>query len=76
MNKKINTVLVIGLGKVGSLVAMLLHENGYTVTGLVRSDIGVVPFQLVQVDISDPDSLEKVIGKHDAVVSCLPYSQY
>tara|TARA_B100002003_G_C13697698_1_gene351120 strand:+ start:336 stop:560 length:225 start_codon:yes stop_codon:yes gene_type:complete len=27
----------------------------------------------VQVDISDLDSLKKVIGKHDAVVSCLPY---
>tara|TARA_Y100000310_G_scaffold80049_1_gene76729 strand:+ start:287 stop:1351 length:1065 start_codon:yes stop_codon:yes gene_type:complete len=73
MNKKINTVLVIGLGKVGALVAMLLHENGYAVTGLVRRDIGNVPFQLVQTDISAPDSLKKVIGKHDAVVSCLPY---
>ena len=73
MNKKINSVLVIGLGKVGALVAMLLHENGYAVTGLVRHDIGDVPFQLVQIDISDPDSLKKVIGKYDAVVSCLPY---
>ncbi len=73
MNKKINSVLVIGLGKVGALVAILLHENGYAVTGLVRSDIGNVPFQLVQVDISDHDSLKKVIAKHDAVVSCLPY---
>jgi saccharopine dehydrogenase (NAD+, L-lysine-forming) len=73
MNKKINSVLVIGLGKVGALVAMLLHENGYTVTGLVRSDIGNAPFQLVQCDISDPGPLEKVTGKHDAVVSCLPY---
>jgi saccharopine dehydrogenase-like NADP-dependent oxidoreductase len=73
MDKKINTVLVIGLGRVGSLVAMLLHENGYAVTGLVRRDIGDVPFQLVQIDISNPDSLKKVIGKHDAVISCLPY---
>jgi len=73
MSKKINSVLVIGLGKVGALVAILLHENGYAVTGLVRSSIGDVPFQLVQVDISDHDSMGKVIGKHDAVVSCLPY---
>ena len=73
MNKKINNVLVIGLGKVGALVATLLHENGYSVTGLVRHDIGDAPFQLVQIDISDPNSLKEVIGKHDAVVSCLPY---
>ena len=73
MNKKINSVLVIGLGKVGALVATLLHENGYAVTGLVRRDIGDVPFQLEQIDISAPDSLKKVIGKHDAVISCLPY---
>ena len=45
MSKKINTVLVIGLGKVGALVAMLLYENSYAVTGLVRSDIGNFPFQ-------------------------------
>jgi saccharopine dehydrogenase (NAD+, L-lysine-forming) len=73
MNKKINSVLVIGLGKVGALVAILLHENGYAVTGLVRRNIANVPFQLEQIDISDPDSLKKVIEKHDAVVSCLPY---
>jgi saccharopine dehydrogenase-like NADP-dependent oxidoreductase len=73
MNKKINSVLVIGLGKVGALVATLLHENGYAVTGLVRRDIGGIPFQLLQIDISEPASLKKVIGKHDAVVSCLPY---
>ncbi len=73
MNKKINSILVIGLGKVGALVATLLHENGYSVTGLVRHDIGDAPFQLVQIDISDPNSLKEVIGKHDAVVSCLPY---
>ncbi|MCH8158075.1 MAG: saccharopine dehydrogenase NADP-binding domain-containing protein [Nitrospinae bacterium] len=73
MSKKIKSVLVIGLGKVGALVATLLHENGYTVTGLVRHDIGDVPFQLTQCDISDPGSLEKTIAQHDAVVSCLPY---
>ena len=34
---KIESVLVIGLGKVGSLVATLLRETGYRVTGLVKN---------------------------------------
>ena len=65
MSKKINTVLVIGLGKVGALVAMLLHENGYTVTGLVRSDIGDVPFPLAQGDLPDRGFLKQESISHD-----------
>ncbi len=30
---KINSILVLGLGKVGSLVAYMLHETGFKVTG-------------------------------------------
>ena len=41
---KIESVLVIGLGKVGSLVATLLHETGYRVTGLVRTQHEDYPF--------------------------------
>lgn len=33
MTKHINSVLVLGLGKVGHLVARLLHETGFAVTG-------------------------------------------
>lgn len=73
MEKKIQSLLVIGLGKVGSLVAILLHENGYAVTGLTREVSGDVPFKLILADSSDRELLKKAIGEHDAVVSCLPY---
>jgi len=73
MEKTIQSLLVIGLGKVGSLVAILLHENGYAVTGLTRETNEDVPFKLILADSSDLEQLEKSIGEHDAVVSCLPY---
>jgi saccharopine dehydrogenase-like NADP-dependent oxidoreductase len=73
MEKTIHSLLVIGLGKVGSLVAILLHENGYAVTGLTREVSGDVPFKLILADSSDMEQLKKAIGEHDAVVSCLPY---
>ena len=38
MGHNINSVLVSGLGKVGALVARLLHENGYQVTGFDRDE--------------------------------------
>ncbi len=73
MNRKINSILVIGLGKVGCLLATLLHENNYSVTGLVRKVEGQFPFPLVKDDLSDFTRLKKLIQEHDAVVSCLPY---
>jgi saccharopine dehydrogenase-like NADP-dependent oxidoreductase len=73
MEKTIHSLLVIGLGKVGSLVAILLHENGYAVTGLTREVSGDVPFKLILADSSDMEQLKKAIEEHDAVVSCLPY---
>jgi saccharopine dehydrogenase-like NADP-dependent oxidoreductase len=73
MEKTIHSLLVIGLGKVGSLVALLLHENGYSVTGLTREVSRDVPFKLILADSSDMELLKKAIGEHDAVVSCLPY---
>lgn len=73
MKKLINSVLVIGLGKVGSLVATLLHQNGYAVTGLAQQANGDLPFKLKRADISDSDTLNNSVKEHDAVVSCLPY---
>ena len=34
MSTLIEKVLVVGIGKVGSLVGTILHENGFSVTGL------------------------------------------
>ncbi len=73
MSKKINSVLVIGLGKIGALVAMLLHTNGYQVTGFDRDENSTFPFQTVAGDIEDGLGLKSLLKSRDAVVTCLPY---
>jgi saccharopine dehydrogenase (NAD+, L-lysine-forming) len=73
MKKIIDSVLVIGLGKVGLLVATLLHENGYSVTGVARDAIDNTPFKLLLADSSDTGQIEKSLSQNQAVVSCLPY---
>ncbi len=69
----IETVLVIGLGKVGGLVATLLHLNGHQVTGLDTKKNSKVPFETIKGDVTDKKSLRKIIQQHHAVVTCLPY---
>ncbi len=68
----IKSVLVIGLGKVGSLVATLLHESGFTVTGADRNEATDLPFPVIHLDVEAPADLARMSG-FDAVVSCLPY---
>ena len=70
-------VLVAGLGKVGELVARLLHESGFEVVGADlpaaaerRLDL---PFPVRPVDVADPVALRATLRTVDAVVSCLPY---
>jgi len=73
LTQKIQSVLVIGLGKVGRLVATLLFENGYRTTGL---DSGVhrgYPFKTIKGRVQSKSVLKKAIKGHDAVVTCLPY---
>lgn len=69
----IKKVTVVGIGKVGSLVATLLHEAGFDVTGLdanARTDLAF-PVQSGRVD--DEAALKAALEGKDAVVSCLPY---
>jgi saccharopine dehydrogenase (NAD+, L-lysine-forming) len=68
-----NRVLVLGLGKVGSLVATLLHESKFTVTGLDAVERPDLPFATKVVDLSNPASLRPLLAETDAVVSCLPF---
>ena len=74
MTRHINSVLVLGLGKVGYLVGLLLHETRFTVTG---GDINLPPsspFPCRIIDISAKNSsLNEIFNEHDAVISCLPY---
>lgn len=74
MSQKINSILVLGLGKVGSLVAHLLNETGFEVTGAdtqIREDF---PFAVQALDVDSHDGLDKMLTGFDVVVSCLPYS--
>lgn len=75
----ISRVAVVGLGKVGELVALLLDEAGFTVTGLDRDvrrlAAGSRPgTDLVTraLDVTDPAALVAALGEVDAVVACLP----
>ncbi len=72
--QKIKSVLVIGLGKVGALVATLLNKHGYQVTGLDRTAEPKLLFKTVAGDVQDAKTLATLIKQHHAVVTCLPYN--
>ncbi|HTH72252.1 MAG TPA: saccharopine dehydrogenase C-terminal domain-containing protein [Candidatus Pristimantibacillus sp.] len=69
----LNNVLVLGLGKVGILVANLLHDSGFTVTGADSVKRSGLPFATKTMDISKPKELNSLLKDADAVVSCLPF---
>jgi len=69
-----NKILVIGLGKVGSLVGTLLSKR-FSVTGIDKTAPHTpLPFPVFGGDITEPGSLEKIMSGFDAVVSCMPYN--
>jgi len=66
-------IAVIGLGKVGSLVATLLGRQ-FSVTGVdLSAAAGSFSFPVVQGDIQDQTFLDSFLNGQDAVVSCLPF---
>jgi saccharopine dehydrogenase-like NADP-dependent oxidoreductase len=69
----INSVFVLGLGKVGSLVATLLQKTGFNVMGADVQDKLVFPFPAIKLDFSGSIGFGSEINKYDAVISCLPY---
>ena len=74
MSAKIKSVFVLGLGKVGLLVATLLHETGFRVMGADLREAMGLPFSTVKLHLSNPEELKKRMEGFDAVVSCLPYN--
>ncbi len=73
MSEAIERIVVIGLGKVGRLVGILLARTGFTVIGVDRSLHGTVPFDCVDTDISGDGVLAGLLAGQDAVVACLPH---
>ena len=68
-------ILVLGMGKVGSLVGVLLNEN-FEVTALDQKTPHYsyeLPFKCLLGDVTDKDFISELLKKHDAVVSCLPF---
>jgi saccharopine dehydrogenase (NAD+, L-lysine-forming) len=69
-------VLLLGLGKVGSLVGVLLKHSGFEVTGLDMAAKVGLPFETAVADLRDPAAFGGLIQAHraQAVVSCLPFN--
>jgi len=66
-------VVVIGLGKVGRLVADLLHENGYRVRGMDQGGGKEAAYEVLCGDTGDGQALKAALAGVEAVVTCLPY---
>lgn len=67
-------ILVVGMGKVGSLVGTLLNKQ-FEVTGLDKNQPAApLSFTVVVGDVADEALLEKSMVGFDAVVSCMPYN--
>ena len=73
MGQSIERIAVFGLGKVGSLVGVLLGRTGYSVTGIDGNEKKNLPFETRQADVSDESILGELVEGHDAIVACLPY---
>lgn len=70
----IERVCVIGLGKVGELVATLLCDAGFVVTGYDHAERYNLPFAVQPLDVADTGALRIALTATDAVVSCLPFN--
>lgn len=66
--------MVLGLGKVGHLVADLLTKTGFEVTGGDLQKQHDTPYPVVKIDVSNLDDVANKLDGFDAIISCLPYS--
>ena len=67
-------IAVLGLGKVGTLAAELLHASGFTVTGIdLIAPKDTLPFVVQSIDLANTAEVEQTFAAQDAVLSCLPY---
>src|SRR5215471_2928659 len=70
----ISSIRVIGLGKVGELVATLLTDSGFTVKAFDARERTDLPFETGVLDVRDNDAVRTALKGADAVVSCMPYN--
>ncbi len=74
MKGKLESVLVLGLGRVGTLVGILLEKTGLHVSGADLHRKFGLPFETKEIDVTDIAQVTKLMQGHDGVVSCLPYN--
>ncbi|MDJ0639631.1 MAG: saccharopine dehydrogenase C-terminal domain-containing protein [Paracoccaceae bacterium] len=69
------SIAVLGLGKVGALAAELLRETGFSVIGYDVAPHPSLEDRIPQkpLDVTNRDALQIALADHDAVLSCLPY---
>lgn len=68
-------ILVLGLGKVGTLVGVLLNRN-FEVTGIDQQAPHYefeLPFPVLKADVTSEHFLTTILPQYDTVVSALPY---
>jgi saccharopine dehydrogenase-like NADP-dependent oxidoreductase len=71
----IKNIAVLGLGKVGTLAAKLLHDSGFNVTGYdMHPPREPLPFAVKNTDLASPPALAAEFSGADAVLSCLPFN--
>lgn len=71
-----NRILVLGAGKVGSLVATLLtRARDYEVYLADKESHQALPLGVIALDAADPNSIKKFVTENSikTLVSCLPY---
>jgi len=68
-------ILLLGMGKVGCLVGLLLGKNFKVkaVDQKIPHEDYDIPFKSIQTDVTDLKCMKKEMAKHHAVVSALPY---
>jgi len=72
-------VLLLGAGKIGSMIAHLLHSSGdytLTVADHAAASLDHVPeseADRLVLDVSEPSALRRAMGGHAMVVSALPF---
>ncbi len=70
----LQSISVLGLGKVGALAARLLDRGGFEVTGFDSRALGeTLPFAVRTVDLETDEGVLAATRGFDAVLSCLPY---
>ena len=68
-------IAVLGLGKVGTLAAKLLHEADFTVIGYdMHTPREALPFAVKHTDLTSAEALAVEFSTVDAVLSCLPFN--